>query len=628
MDIYHKSTGQEKRESLELAEASREKEWNYPSFVRELFHGRLPWNLIFPYPEQSEEDKKIGTEYTEKLKIFLKAHLDPDEVDKTGEIPYEVIKGLVDMGAFAMKVPKGYDGLGLSQVNYNRAIHMVASFCGSTAVMLSAHQSIGVPYPLSLFGTEEQKRKYLPRFSKGAISGFALTEPGAGSDPRAMKTTATPTEDGKYYLINGEKLWCSNGNIADILIVMAQTPPKISASSKEKGKEKKDITAFIVETNTPGFEASYRCSFMGLHGVKLGLLKFNNLKVPKENILLGEGQGLKLAFITLNTGRLTVPAAVTGMSKWCLLVARKWSKERKQWGLPIGQHELVAAKLAAMAANTFAMDAVTWLTSHMADAKKLDIRMEAAMAKMFCAEASWKIIDDTFQIRAGRGFETAASLKGRGEAGYPIERMFRDARINLIIEGTSQIMRLFIAREALDLHLKRMLAIVDPKISIFGKIKTAISAGLYYLFWYPKLWLPSFASGDIARLPQPLKKHMLFVKAAAKRLARTMFLKMLIYQQRLESKQNILSRFVDIGTDLFMISNVCSYAASLSKQKDAGLNHGNSPVELADLFCRQAKVRIAGNFRDVCFNQDKAAGAIAKKLLNGEYEWLENEIIK
>src|SRR3989338_3615771 len=635
MDMFDKNIGKEKLASLELAEASREKEWNYPSFVRELFNGRLPWNLIYPFPEQPEADKEIGTEYLEKLEGFLRAHLDPDEVDKSGEIPYEVIKGLADLGAFAMKIPQEYDGLGLSQLNYNRAIHLIASYCGSTAVLLSAHQSIGVPTPLSLFGTEEQKKKYLPRFRKGAISGFALTEPDAGSDPRTMKTSATPTEDGKYYIINGEKLRIINGNIADILIVMAQTPAKI-----EKGKEKKQITAFIVETNTPGFQAAYRSSFMGLHGVKLGLLKFNNVRVPRENILLGEGQGLKLAFLTLNTGRLTVPAAVAGMSKLCLMIVRKWSKERRQWGLPIGEHELVASKLAAMSANTFAMDAVTWLTSHMADAKKLDIRLEAAMAKLFCTETSWKVIDDTFQIRGGRGFETSPSLKGRGEAGYPVERMFRDCRVNLIIEGTSQIMRLFIAREALDLHLKRVISIMDAKVPILKRIKDALAIGIYYSFWFLKLWLPSFALREIAHLPSPIKNHMLFVQQTSKRLARTMFLKMLIHQQRLESRQNILARFVDIGTDLFVISCACSYGLSLSKkelnsqaaspigQKDMLWPPMAKAIELSDLFCSQAKVRIARNFEDIRRNQDKAARRVAQNFLAGGYVWLENEIIK
>ncbi len=621
MDLFDKSMNKEKRESLELAESSRESEWSYQSFVRELFHGRLPWQLIYPFPEQPETDKKIGSDYLEKLSAFLQTYLDPDQVDKTGEIPEKVIKGLIDMGAFAMKIPQDYDGLGLSQVNYNRAIHLVASYCGSTAVLLSAHQSIGVPYPLTLFGTEEQKRKYLPRFRKGAISGFALTEPDAGSDPRTMKTIATPIEDGKYYLINGEKLWCSNGNIADILIVMCLTPPKI-----EKGREKKQITAFIVETNTPGFEVAYRCSFMGLHGVKLGLLKFNNLKVPKENIILGEGQGLKLAFVTLNTGRLTVPAAVTGMSKWCISLARKWAKERKQWGAPVGEHQAVATKLAFITSSTFAMDAVTWLTSHMADAKKLDIRLEAAMAKLFCTEVSCKVIDETFQIRGGRGFETSESLKGRGEAGYAVERMFRDARVNLIIEGTSQVMRLFIAREALDPHLKRITPLLNPKISIFKKIKIAISLGMHYSFWYPKLWFPCFASAGTEDLPRPLKRHIVFVQSATKRLARELFLNMVIYQQRLESKQNILGRFVDIGTDLFVMSCVCSYAASPAKQKDA--QQDASPIELADFFCRQARTRISRNFKDVWHNEDKIITAIAKKVLAGGYEWLENEIIR
>lgn len=616
MEMFDKNISKEKLASLELAEAAREKEWNYPSFVREIFHGKLHWELIYPFPRQSEADKKIGTDYQEKLKAFLTAHLDPDEVDKTGEIPESVLKGLADLGAFAMKIKPEYDGLGLNQVNYNRAMHLIASYCGSTTVLLSAHQSIGVPTPLSYFGTDEQKKKYLPGFRKGAISGFALTEPAAGSDPRTMKTTATPSEDGKHYLINGEKLWISNGNIADILIVMAHTPPKM-----EKGKEKKQITAFIVETNTPGFEAVYRCSFMGLHGVKLGLLKFNNLKVPKENILGAPGEGLKIAFVTLNTGRLTIPAAAAGMSKWCLSVARKWSKERKQWGLPIGEHEGVAVKLSAMAANTLAIDALTWLSSHMADAGKLDIRLEAAMAKMFCAETSWKVIDDTLQIRGGRGYESAASLKGRGEAGYAVERAFRDARINLIIEGTSQIMRLFIAREALDPHLRKMLAVMGGRTPFLKRIGLAVSTGLFYAFWYFRLLVPCCCARRFRDLPVTLSRHMLFAQNASKRLARVIFLNMLIHQQKLESRQNTLNRFVDIGAELFVISAVCSYAQSIAKETN------NTSIELADLYCRQARVRIAQNFQGLGRNEDKAASKLAKKLLAGEYEWMEKEII-
>ena len=243
-----------KKEAMDLAEEAREEGWENPSFVGELFMGRFHPEYIDPFPVQSEADKKIGNEYIAQLEDFLKNNLDPDEVDRTRELPRHVIDGLVKLGAFAMKIPKEYGGLGLSQVNYNRVVMMVSSYCNNTAVWLSAHQSIGVPQPLKLFGTEEQKKKYLPRFREGAISAFALTEPLVGSDPAKMSTTATPTPDGKHYLINGEKLWCTSGPVADVIVVMAQTPSKVV-----KGKERKQITAFIVETDTPGFEVAHRC---------------------------------------------------------------------------------------------------------------------------------------------------------------------------------------------------------------------------------------------------------------------------------------------------------------------------------------------------------------------------------
>ena len=616
MELFDKRMGKEKIESLELAEASRQQEWKCPSFVACLFQGRVSWDIIHPFPEQSKEDKEKGDEFLRKVEEFLKANLDPDEVDVTREIPEKVIKGLCDMGAFAVKIPKEYGGLGFGQVNYSRFIHLLGSYCGSTAALISAHQSIGVPQPLILFGTEEQKKKYLPRFREGAISGFALTESEAGSDPRTIKTTATPIEDGKYYLLNGEKLWCTNGNIADVLVVMAVTPPKIV-----HGKERKQITAFIVETNSEGFEVAYRCKFMGLNAIQNGVIKFNNVKVPRENIILGEGQGLKLALLTLNSGRLSLPAAVTGMSKWCLWVARTWAKERKQWGSPVGEHEAVASKISSISTAVFAMDAMTWLVSNMADDKRLDIRMEAAIAKLFCTEESWKVVDKTLQVRAGRGYETGPSLKGRGNAAFPVERAMRDSRINTILEGTSEIMHLFIAREALDSHLGKIKYFMDPEIPVFRKASAAISVSFGYMTWYLQLWLPSFGGGF--KLSRPLDEHMRFVQAAAKRLARELFLKMALYQQKLAQKQNVLNRFVDIGADLFAISCACSYADSLHKKGEV-----KDALKLADLFCRQARRRILSRFKDVSDNDDRSSYSVAKKLLNGDYEWLEDDIIK
>src|SRR3989338_7572693 len=482
MELLKGKDNVEKAKSLEVAEEAREESWKYPSFVGDLFTGKVRWDLIFPYPAQDRDDEKIGDDFLRKLESFLKNNVDADAIDRTGLIPDSVMKGLAELGCFGMKIPKEYGGLGLSQINYNRAVAMVASHCGSTAVLLSAHQSIGVPQPLKLFGTPEQKKKYLPRFAKGAISAFALTEPEAGSDPAAMSTTATPIENGDYYLINGQKLWCTNGNIADILVVMAKTPSKIV-----RGKEKAQITAFIVEKDMPGFEVAHRCMFMGIRGIQNGLLKFNNVKVPKENIIWGLGQGLKLALITLNTGRLTVPAACTAMAKKSLVIARDWSNKRVQWGAPIGQHEAVTSKISLMTATTFAMDSVTWLASAMVDQGKVDVRLEAAMAKLFCTEAAWRIADDTVQIRGGRGYETADSLRGRGEEPIPVERFMRDMRINLIIEGTSEIMRLFIAREAMDPHLKRILPLMSPKTPFGTKIKLLLSTGFHYAFWFPVL---------------------------------------------------------------------------------------------------------------------------------------------
>ncbi|MBI4971581.1 MAG: acyl-CoA dehydrogenase family protein [Candidatus Omnitrophica bacterium] len=619
MDIIdRKKLGEEKAKSMELAEESRELEWKYPSFVSELFSGKLRWDLIHPFPEQDPEDKKVGDEFLAKLEKFLRENLDADQVDKNYEIPQNVVKGLADLGCFGMKIPKEYGGLELSKVNYNRAIGLVASVCASTAVFLSAHQSIGVPQPLLLFGTDEQKKKYLPQFAKGAVSAFALTEPNVGSDPAKMCTTAVPTEDGNYYIINGEKLWCTNGNVADILIVMAQTPSKFV-----DGREKKQITAFIVEKNMPGFEVAHRCSFMGLHGIQNGLLRFKNMKVPKENILWGLGQGLKLALITLNTGRLTVPAAASAVGRVCLKISRNFALERNQWGSPVGKHEAIAAKLSAMASNLFAMESVTWLTSNFADRHMMDIRLEAAMAKLFTTEISLVIANDTVQIRGGRGYESSLSLKGRGDKGLPVERIYRDARINTIIEGTSEIMHLFIAREAMDMHVRRINNILSRKRSLIQKIGAAFEAMFFYAWWYPSQWI--YLPKNLGKMDLALKRHVRFVDKNCHRLARNMFHAMMKYQQGLEKKQAILFRLVDIGQNLFAMAASCAQAELLLKKDPNG--EGKKAKELADLFCRQTRISVKHEFDNLFSKNDPLAYHIAQEILAGDFAWMEKDIV-
>jgi alkylation response protein AidB-like acyl-CoA dehydrogenase len=605
------------QESRQVAEAARESEWTAPSFVRELFLGNFRLDLIHPYPQQSPEDRRKTDEYMGKLERFLQERVDPDEIDRTGELPADVVDGLREMGAFGMKIPEEYGGIGLSQVGYGRAIALVTSWDGNLTALLSAHQSIGVPQPLKMFGTEAQKKKYLPRLAAGAVSAFALTEDSVGSDPAAMTTTATPTEDGEGYILNGEKLWCTNGTIAELLVVMARTPPKM-----KNGKEIPQITAFIVETDTPGVEVTHRCRFMGLKAIQNAVIRFENVRVPKENVIWGEGKGLKLALITLNTGRLTLPMSAAAGAKACTEISRKWAAERVQWGAQIGKHEAVAKMLGEMAATAFAIESMAELSSALADQGRNDIRLEAAIAKLWTSEMGWKIVDDTLQIRGGRGYETADSLRERGEVPIPVERIMRDFRINRIFEGSSEIMRLFIAREAVDTHLSVAGDLVDPSTSTGDKAKALGKAGAFYAGWLPKQYVgwgrwPRYGEfGELAA-------HLRYVERTSKKLARNMFYAMSRYQAKLERKQALLGRFVDIGAELYAMTATIVRAQSMRQQAD-----GEKVVRLAAAFCAQAQNRIEDLFNRLFDNADDQTYRLAQEVLRGEHEWLEEGIVE
>jgi alkylation response protein AidB-like acyl-CoA dehydrogenase len=606
------------QEAMEVAEASRQTEWEKPSFVADLFLGKLNLDLIHPFPEQPTADRAEADPFLAKLERFLAENVDADEIDETGEYPLSLFQGFRELGAWGMKIPKEYGGLGFSATNYNRAIGLVGTWCGSTVAWLSAHQSIGVPQPLKLFGTEEQKNKWLPRLAKGAISAFALTEPGVGSDPAKMSTTAVPTPDGKGWILNGEKLWCTNGLHAEVIVVMAKTPPKVV-----DGKEKKQISAFILETSSPGVEIAHRCQFMGLRGIGNVLFRFTDVFIPKENLLWGEGLGLKLALITLNTGRLTIPSGCAATGRRMLQIAREWCNEREQWGGPIGKHEAIAAKLSWMASHTFAMEAIVWLTSGLSDRGNVDLRLEAAMAKLWNTETAWKMADELVQIRGGRGYETATSLAARGEKPYPVERILRDMRINRIFEGTSEIQHLFIAREAVDDHVKRAGALMNPRAPGSAKAAAAAKAGSHYAWWYPSLyagWSRAPRFGEFG----PLAGHMGYVERSARRLARAIFHAMMRYQAKLEKKQRTLFRIVDIGTDLFAMAASISYATMLARKKDGRQN----AVDLADVFCREARMRIEENFEVLFDNHDVKAYKMTMNFLDGAYQWFEGELVE
>jgi alkylation response protein AidB-like acyl-CoA dehydrogenase len=614
----HSSTGSATTaEAREVAESARESEWSQPSFLRELFLGRFRLGLIHPHPDQDPEEEQRAGVFLERMREFLRTQVDSEAIDRDGHIPEEVVAELRRMGAFGLKIPREYGGLGFSQLTYNRIIELVTSKDGNLTALLSAHQSIGVPQPLQLFGTPEQKHRYLPRLARGAISAFALTEVNAGSDPANMSTAATPTEDGQAFLLNGEKLWCTNGTRAELLVVMARTPDKVTG-----GKAKRQITAFIVETAWPGVEVVRRCRFMGLKAIENGVMRFHNVRVPRENILWKEGAGLKLALITLNTGRLTLPSSATGVGKTALGICRKWSNERVQWGVPIGRHEAVAEKIGRMASMTFAMAAVAELCASLADRGGTDIRLEAAAAKVYNTEAGWRIVDDTLQVRGGRGYETAASLADRGEEPIPVERMMRDYRINLIFEGSSEIMRLFLAREAMDFHLQLAGDLLNPKASAGAKLRALLKTGLFYAGWYPRLWFgagyfPSF--GEFG----PLATHLRFVERGSRKLARSLLYLMAMNGPNLERQQMTLFRFVDVGTELFAMTAACVRAHWL-----AGKNRsGREAVRLADHFCRLSRRRVKSIFRTMFRNDDDLTRRIARGVLAGEHTWLESGIV-
>jgi len=603
------------REARAVAEAAREKDWVKPSFVRELFLGRLRLDLIYPAPKPDPEAERRADEFLARAEAFLRENVDPEQIEREERVPDHVIQGLKELGAFGLKIPREYGGLELSQRGYNRAIAVIGSYSVPLGVLLSAHQSIGVPQPLKMFGTEEQKKKYLPRLARGEISAFALTEPDVGSDPARVSATATPTEDGSAYILNGEKLWCTNGPIADIMVVMARTPAR-------DGSSKSGITAFIVEREWEGVEVVHRCRFMGLRGIENGVIRFNNVRVPKENVLWGEGRGLKLALITLNTGRLTIPATCAASAKWCLKVAREWSSKRQQWGTAVGRHDAVAQKVAEIAAKAFAMEAVADLAARMADSGQYDIRLEAAIAKMFNSEAAWEVVDDTIQIRGGRGYETSDSLAARGEEPIPVERLMRDLRINTIFEGSSEIMRLFIAREAVDPHLQRAGAVLEPDAPLGAKAKDAVGLGLHMAGWVAGNlvgWGHWPRYGEFGRLA----KHLRYADRAARKLARTLAFQMARLGPKLEKRQSILFRLVDVGAEIFAIAATCIRAQELVRE-----NPGDEgPLVMADLFCRGARRRIAQHFRAVAKNDDVFRYRVAQQILAGEHVWLEAGVV-
>jgi alkylation response protein AidB-like acyl-CoA dehydrogenase len=587
--------------SRQVAEDARERTWAGRSFLREIFLGRLYFEWISPFPRT--EIRESAARFLQYLQDFFEAEVDSEAIDRTGKYPEHVLRGLSKLGAFGMKIPQEFGGLGFTNVEYARALELCGRYDANIVALLSAHQSIGVPEPLMLFGTESQKQKYLPRCARGSVSAFALTEPDVGSDPARVSTTATETPEGDY-VIDGQKLWCTNGTIAELVVVMAR--------NADDGR----ISAFLVETAWPGVEIGDRCHFMGLRAIENGVLHFRGVRVPKENLIGKKGDGLRIALTTLNTGRLGLPAACIGFTKRCTEIVREWSAKRVQWGKPIGRHEAIAHKVANITSTTFAIESMTRLATELSLRERYDIRLEAAAAKEWATVRGWQLVDDTMQVRGGRGYETESSLRRRGEAGIPVERMMRDTRINLIFEGSSEIMHLFMAREAVDEHLTRAAPLLNRKATFGQKVRALLSMFVFYVWWYPAQYIRRFT----APLSGELSSHLWFCERASRKLARAIFHGMLVHRQRLERRQAFLFRVVDIAMEIFAVSASVARARALCA---AGSSEATTAVELADAFGRSARRRIENAFHELWHNDDVASYRFAQQVLDGRYAWIE-----
>lgn len=585
------------------------------SFARELFLGHFRPGLIHPPPAPDPGDIQRGEQFLARLRELCETAVEGARIDREAHIPDEVITGLKAIGALGMRTAPDYGGLGLSQLYYHRALMLAGSASPAVGALLSAHQSMGVPQPVRLFGTEEQRQRYLPRCARDTFSAFLLAEPGSGSDPARLTTRAAP--EGGEYVLDGVKLWIANGALADLLLVLARVP--------ERPGHPGGVTAFVVEAGSQGVTVEHRNTFMGLRGNESGVTRFHQVRVPADQRIGAEGEGLRIARATLDAGRLAQPAMCVAAGKWCLRIAREWTGVGEPRGEPLGVHEAVAAKVSFIAATTFALEALLDLAAERVDHRRGDIRVEAAITKLYASEMAWRMADELVQLRGGRGYETAGSLAARGERGIPAEQLLRDLRGHRISGGSSEVMRLLIARDTVDAHLRVAGDLIETETTLTDKRRATLAASAFYVRWLPGLLvgrgLAPLTYGDFRVPGYPgLSGHLRYVERTARKLARSVFYGVVRWHGRLECRQRFLGRIVDIGAELLAMSAACVRAERMR----SGSGHGREPYQLADAFCRQARLRVDELFRRLWHHSDEQDRALAQEVLAGEHRWLED----
>ncbi|HMQ10783.1 MAG TPA: acyl-CoA dehydrogenase family protein [Oligoflexia bacterium] len=558
------------------------------SFAKSLFLGRLLENMVFPYPENKEQE--TVNMICDAVERFAKDHIDSAKIEKEGTLKPEFLSQLAELGLFGLMIPEEYGGLGLSQMAYGKVFECIGGIDASIAVTLGAHASIGLK-GLLLAGNEEQKQRFLPKLATGEmIAAFALTEPGAGSDAYSLKTRAEEQEDGSYK-ITGNKIWITNGAFASFFTVFAKT------KSKETGKEK--VTAFIVTKDMPGFSHGPEEKKLGIKASSTVELHFDQVHVPKENILGEIGHGFKLAMQILNSGRLGLAAGCIGGSKKLLELAATQANTRKQFGRTIGSFGMIKEKLGLMQSEIYALESATYLTCNLVDQGIEDYSIESAVCKIAGSEKLWHIANEATQIAGGSSYMQE----------YPYERMLRDARINMIFEGTNEILRCFIALSGIKETGEKLKLLQKSLLN-----KPIKSFGLLYDYVSNKLSRNLY--GDSIRLADvKLKKETSLIESYVVALANTVEKVLQRHGNKIVEMQLVQKRLADITIDLYLMIACVSHCSTQIKQEDAQVENA---LKMTKIFCEQAHQRIKNNFKQMDNNLDESIKDLANVTQNLE----------
>lgn len=601
------------------------------SFMAGLFSGKPHFELLI-LPEEPKEDLQLGEEYCHTIQTFLEREVDPHDIERTGKIPDSVLAGLFELGAFGMKIPKAYGGLGFSYTNYGRVLTLIASWSNVLSLTVAVPQSIGIAMPILLFGTEDQKQKFLPRVARKEISAFALTEPMTGSDAANIQTQAVLDASGTHFLVNGEKLWCTNGSIASLVTLVARVPARrVQADGKScwipvpggQGAEQAVHTAFILDMHTPGVTVRQRCRFEGCRGIENAHLAFTDVRIPVDHVIGKIGKGLKYALTILNVGRaISIPAICLGMAKQAWEPTLERAHTRYTFQRPLAERQTQQMRIGRMAVDLFTMEALTTLVWRMADQHTYDIRIEAAIAKISCSEKAIQFLKQAQILFGGMGYETADSKQARGEPAFIIEQLVRDAEMYRIGEGATDILRPFVAREALNPHLERGRRYLDASLTRQENRKELFKLLRTYVPLYRDHWRSQPLPSQQPFGHPVVHRHLVYAERASRRLARSVLYALARYREAMQDDQGRQNRIEEIGEDILSIAATSLLAWSLERQT------GNTEGwELAETVFQESRKRIDQLIKELIHNDDQVMANIGKRALHYQYPFLTRGII-